>query len=420
MENKWYKGVTKEQWRTFWAAYLGWMLDIMDLMIYSMVILYIIQDLNLTSSMAGMIASAALFASAFGGIIFGIIADRWGRAKSMVYSILLYSIATFLCGFSETATQLMIFRILVGIGVGGEWATGATLIMETWPAKKRNVAMAFVQSAFAVGYALAALITLVVVPEFGWRGVFFVGVFPALISLWIRKHTPEPKIWEEQTRRLSIRETLGTIVNKHRKPAIICVLFGSFSLLGFFGLATWLPAYLSTPVSEGGPGLDITKTATWIIVSQIGAFFGYIGFGMISNKIGRKHSFLLFLSVSTISVPIYLLLENEMLLLIFGAFVSFFGYGFYAGFGPFFSSFFPTSIRATALGTVYNLSRGISAFAPFIIGQTALSIGIGAALMVTSGFYIIAILVLILLVKEAEVKVLPDEVNSFENIVNSR
>ncbi|MGG1662150.1 MFS transporter [Brevibacillus sp. NRS-1366] len=401
MNNKWYKGVTKDQWRTFSAAYLGWMLDIMDLMLYSMVIVYIIQDIGLTKSVAGMIASATLFASAFGGVIFGFIADRWGRAKSMFISILVYSIATFFCGFSETATQLMILRILVGIGIGGEWATGATLIMETWPPQKRNIAMAFVQSAFAVGYAVAALITSFVVPEFGWRGVFFVGVFPALIGLWIRKHTPEPDVWKEQEKRLSFRETMGTIITSHGKSALICVLFGSFSLLGFFGLATWLPAYLSSPVSEGGQGMDIVKTSNWIIVSQLGAFFGYIGFGFIANKIGRKTSFILFLSISALSVPVYLLIKEATILLFFGAFVSFFVNGFYAGFGPFFSSLFPTSIRGTALGTVYNVARGVSAFAPFIIGQAAMSRGLGTALMVTSGFYVLAILILVLFVKES-------------------
>ncbi|MGG1660216.1 MFS transporter [Brevibacillus sp. NRS-1366] len=405
----WYRGATKAQWQSFWAAFFGWMLDIMDLMLYSMVIVYVMQDLELTQSVAGTIASATLIASAFGGIIFGFVADRWGRTKSMIFSILIYSFATVLCGFSETATQLMVFRILVGLGMGGEWSAGAALVMETWPAKHRNIVMAFVQSGFAVGYAAAALITAIVIPMFGWRGVFFAGVIPALLALWIRKHTPESHMWKNQTKRLSFKQTMGILIGNHAPITIVCILFTMFSLLGYWGLFTWLPTYLSTPQSAGGPGLDIVKTSGWIIASQVGAWLGYILFGVIASKIGKKSTFVLYFAISALAVPMYILIKNEILLLFFGTIVAFFGTGYHSGFAPTFSALYPTEIRATAQGIIYNVSRGVSAFAPFIIGQMAMSKGLGASLMMTGGCFAISAIIVLLFLKEP--KGFVDEVN---------
>ncbi|MBT2669014.1 MFS transporter [Bacillus sp. ISL-4] len=398
----WYRGATKSQWHTFWAAFFGWTLDVMDLMLYSMVIVYIMKDLQMTQSVAGIVASATLIASALGGIVFGFVADKWGRKKSMIWSILIYSGATVLCGFSETANQLMVFRMLVGFGMGGEWSAGAALVIETWPAKHRSVVMAFVQSGFAVGYALAALISAIVIPIFGWNGVFFVGVLPALLTLWVRKHTPESQMWQNQSRRLSAKETTRLIIGNYGSVTLVCISFTMFAMLGYWGLFTWLPTYLSTPIEEGGPGLDVIKTSAWVIVSQIGAWLGYILFGFIASKIGKKSTFIIFFSMSAVSVPLYLLIKNELTLLFFGMIVAFFGTGYHSGFAPTFSSLYPTEIRATAQGVIYNVSRGISAFAPFIIGYIAMEKGLSAALMLTGGFFAISSLIVLFFLKEPE------------------
>ena len=401
-DKRWYVGATKKQWTVFWAAFLGWALDVMDLMLYSMVIVYVIQEFGMNSSMAGTIASAALIASAFGGIIFGFVADKFGRKKSMLYSIILYSAASLLCGFSESFTQLIVFRILVGLGTGGEWSAGAALVTETWPAQHRAKVMAFVQSAFAVGYALAALIAMVVIPVWGWRGVFFAGVLPALITLWIRKKAPESEMWEKQEERLSPTKIMATLFGEHKKYTIISLLFTSFAMLGYWGLFTWIPTYLATPVSSGGPGLDVVKSSVWIVIMQGGAWLGFVLYGYISDAIGRKKSFALFFIVSAISVPIYMLIKDVTVLLIFGPIVAFFGTGFYSGFGPLFAELFPTSIRATAQGFIYNVSRALSAFAPFIIGQLAVSRGLSSALLVTSGFFLLAAIVVLLFIPETK------------------
>src|SRR6266508_3104320 len=183
--------------RAFIAASLGWMLDSFDVMLYAMVLASLIEDptLHLSLPTAGILNSATLLAAAAGGITFGVIADRAGRKRALMAAVLIYSIFTAACGFALTAGQLAVFRILLGIGMWGKWATGAALVSESFPARHRGKALAFVQSAWAIGYGLAALVNLIVLPVWGWRGVFFVGVAPALFTLWIRRNIEEPKIW---------------------------------------------------------------------------------------------------------------------------------------------------------------------------------------------------------------------------------
>src|SRR5437870_7271700 len=184
--------------RAFIAASLGWMLDSFDVMLYAMVLAALIEDpaLHLSTRVAGALGSVTLLAAAAGGMAFGVIADRIGRKRALMAAVLIYSVFTAACGFAQSAVQLAVFRVLLGIGMGGEWATGAALVSESFPARHRGKALAFVQSSWAIGYGLAALVNLVVMPVWGWRGVFFVGVIPALFTLWIRRHIEEPPVWQ--------------------------------------------------------------------------------------------------------------------------------------------------------------------------------------------------------------------------------
>jgi len=260
---RWYAGATRKQWNVFASAYLGWMLDIMDLMLFAMVISHVSADLGFDRGMAGLVASATLIATAFGGLVFGFLADRIGRTKSMVLSILCYSVGTTLCAFSDTVWMLMAFRILVGLGVGGEWSAGAALVSETWPAKSRGKVLAWVQSAFAVGYALAAVVAAVILPLGGWRWVFAFGLLPALLAFWVRRHTPESEIWAAQKGpRLSIGDTLRTLLKDHTRSTVVGFSFTAAAMCGYWGLFTWVPTYLATPESAGGPGLTLVRSTT--------------------------------------------------------------------------------------------------------------------------------------------------------------
>jgi MFS family permease len=195
--NAWVHEVTREQRRTLIAASLGWMLDGMDVMLYAMVLAYLMRDLGMSTSTGGLLGSLTLISSAFGGVLFGVIADRFGRARALSLSILVYSVFTAACGFAGSVAQLAVMRVLLGLGMGGEWATGAALVSETWPARNRGKALGIMQSAWAVGYALAAGVTAVILPRFGWRAVFFVGVLPALVTFWILRRVDEPEVWRQ-------------------------------------------------------------------------------------------------------------------------------------------------------------------------------------------------------------------------------
>ncbi|MED2009190.1 MFS transporter [Brevibacillus borstelensis] len=405
LSNKpWYKEVTQNQWRALIAAGSGWALDAMDVMLYSMVLVQVMQELQMDKTVGGFLATLTLLSSAFGGLLFGMVADRYGRTKSLMISIIVYSLFTFLCGFSQTVTQLAVFRLLLGLGMGGEWVAGAALITETWDAKHRGKAMGLVQSAWAIGYALAAIVAGLVIPLWGWRGVFFFGIVPALVAIWIRKGTKEPEIWEKMKQE-------ATTQKKKSKPKLVELFSGKVlrwtilgaalsvcAQFGYWGLFTWIPSYLGTPVDQGGAGLDIMKSTTWIVIMQAGAWLGYVSFGFLADKIGRKKTFILFFALAALLVPFYGMSSDATRLLILGPFVAFFGSGYFSGFGAVLAELFPTEIRATGQGFCYNFGRGIAATAPTVVGFMATGMGLGAAFgFLAISFALAAILVLLFL-----------------------
>ncbi|MCG5237956.1 MFS transporter [Xanthobacter oligotrophicus] len=399
---RWYVGATKAQWQAFWSAYLGWALDIMDLLLFAMLLSHIGADLGMERSTAGMIASASLVATAFGGLVFGFLADRIGRTRSMVLSILCYSVGTLLCGLSQSVAQLLLFRVVVGLGVGGEWSAGAALITETWPAQHRGKVMAWVQSAFASGYALAAIVAAVLLPVIGWRGVFFFGIAPAMLAFWIRRHTPEPEIWKQQSHRLTFMETMRMLGGEHRRNSLVCFAFTAAAMCGYWGLFTWIPTWLATPAANGGPGLDLVKSTTWIVVMQIGAALGFISFGYVADSLGRKVAFIVYFVLSAIAVPVYTMISTPTMLLAFGPVVAFFGTGFYSGFAPTFAELFPTNVRATAQGFIYNAGRAVSALAPAMVGFLSAGYGLSGALAFTAGFFLLAGLIVLIFLPETK------------------
>src|SRR5688572_21511632 len=195
---EWPEQVTPAERKSLFAGGLGWMLDAMDVMLYSMVLAHLMRDLGMSKAEGGLLNSLTLLASAIGGLLFGFLADRVGRTRALMLSILVYSLASGACGLSQTIVQLAICRFILGLGMGGEWTTGAALIAETWPPEHRGKALGLMQSAWAIGEIVAAGVVAVVLPSFGWRAVFFVGVLPALVVFWIRRDVPESKMWLEQ------------------------------------------------------------------------------------------------------------------------------------------------------------------------------------------------------------------------------
>jgi len=364
---------TPAQRRTLTAAALGWALDAFDVMLYAMVITQIMRDLGISKAAAGWLNTGTLLASGLGGILFGFIADRIGRTRALMLSILTYSICSFASGLANSLVTLAIVRFVLGLGMGGEWNTGATLVAETWPSELRARAIAMVQSSWAIGYAAAALVSGVLIKWFGnWRYVFFVGILPALVTLWIRKDVPESKIWLDQHAEMvgGYQTKMSVLFSREYARSTITLLIANlFGLFAWWGLFSWMPPYLTLPVSQGGRGFSVMNGATLMIALNLcGMFPGYLSFGYVADWLGRRRAFTLYLAMAAVLVPVYAVSRQQWTILISGMLVAFFGTGFFSGSGLIGSELFPTAVRARALGFTYNGARAISATAPAIIG----------------------------------------------------
>jgi MFS family permease len=367
---------------------MGWLLDAFDVMLYALILTAVIDELGMDRAAGGAMASLTLGASAVGGLIFGVIADKLGRTRALSLSILLYSIFTFACGLSQTVWQFAIFRVLLGLGMGGEWASGAALVSETWPEEHRGKALGLMQSCWAIGYGLAAIVVAIVLPRFGWRAVFFVGVLPALFTLWIRRSVKEPSMWERS--RLSSDSRQKSDSRFPLRIAFFLTAMNAATMFAWWGLNLWVPSYLSLPTTQGGVGLSTETMSMFVVAMQVGMWFGYVTFGFIADAFGRRPTYITYLLVAAVLVWYYGFAREPWVLLALGPFVAFFGTGYFSGFGAVAAELFPTSIRATALGVTYNSGRLLSAIAPFIVGTMAQNRGFGAAFTLTAMAFMIA------------------------------
>lgn len=388
-----WREASPEAKRALIAAGMGWLLDAFDVMLYALILTAVIGDLGLDRATGGAMASLTLAASAVGGLIFGVVADKLGRTRALSLSILIYSIFTFACGLAQNVWQFAIFRVLLGLGMGGEWASGATLVSETWPEQHRGKALGIMQSCWAIGYGLAAVVVAIVLPQFGWRAVFFVGIIPALFTLWIRRSVKEPAMWINANRTGAKGARGATGAKGPRFPlrvAVFLTLMNTATMFAWWGLNLWVPSYLSLPSTQGGVGLATETMSLFVIAMQVGMWFGYVTFGFIADRFGRRPTYITYLLVAAVLVWYYGFARDPWVLLVLGPFVAFFGTGYFSGFGAVASEIFPTSIRATALGVTYNSGRLLSAIAPFIVGSMAQSRGFGAAFTLTAIAFMIA------------------------------
>jgi MFS family permease len=394
----WPRQVTPAERRSLIAGGFGWMLDAMDVMLYSLVLTYLIREFSMDTRTAGFLNSLTLVASAIGGLLFGVVSDRIGRTRSLMISILVYSLASAACAFSHSIPQLATFRFVLGLGMGGEWTAAAALIAETWRPEHRGKALGLMQSAYAIGEAIAALVVRLVLPNFGWRAVFLVGVLPALLVFWIQSSVPEPPLWSERSRVNTERPPWHRLLSgKVLRTGLLATTMNTCALFGYWGLFTWIPAYLSLPPTQGGRGLSLVKTTTFFLVMCAGKFLGYATFGFFADAFGRRKPYFTYLLVAAILVPIYGMTSNATLLLLLGPLVAFFGTGYFSGYAAIASEIFPGEVRAAAMGLSYNVGRGVSAFAPFAVGALAIRHGLGPAFLVLAGAFLFAAILSLLL-----------------------
>jgi MFS family permease len=388
----WWRAAGPREWKALVAGTAGWALDAMDVMLYAFALVAIRDEFGLSGAGAGALASVTLLASAAGGIGFGVLADRYGRARMLRVAILTYSVFTALTATSQSVAALVLWRTLVGIGLGGEWSAGSVLVAETWPAAHRGKAIGIMQSGWAVGYMMAAGLAALILPTWGWRPLFLLGVFPALLAWWIRKRVPEPEQWKPTTAPRAGRAALAEIF---RPPllgrTLVATGVATLLLFAYWGLFTWVPTFLASPVEQGGAGMGVVRSTGWIIPMQVGALAGYLSFGFLADRFGRRPVFLAFVLGSALLVPIYGgAARDATVLLLLGPLIGFFGHGYFSVFGSMLAELYPTRIRATAQGLCYNSGRAVSALAPSAIGALADLHGLGSALGVTSLFFLAA------------------------------
>jgi MFS family permease len=398
---------TSGQRRTLLAAAMGWALDAFDAMLYSLVLALLMRDLHMSKTLAGSLGTLTLLASGIGGVLFGFLADRIGRKHALMASILTYSVCSFASGLSTSIAMLALARFGLGLGMGGEWNTGATLVAESWPAEYRAKAISLVQSSWALGFAAAALVAGPVARHYGWRAVFFVGILPAFVTLWIQRSVPESEMWRErqphrgespilakEARSAAPGSNFSSIFKPpYVKHTIALLLFNFFGLFAWWGLFTWLPPYLSLPVEQGGRGFGIMgMTRLLVVLNLCGMFPGYASFGWVADYMGRRKAFLLYTLAAAVLIPLYAAARSQGVLLVLGTLVAFFGTGIFSGSGIMGSEIFPTAVRARALGFTYNGARTLSSVAPLVIGRLGQTKGLSWAFYLCAAGYLLAAL----------------------------
>ena len=378
--------LNKHHYRIFALSWAGWVFDFYDLVLFTFLVTQLQSSLHFSAEMLSLCLGLSLFATGFGGILFGALGDQYGRKKVLQWTIIIYSIGTLLCAFTWDFYSLLIFRFITGLGVGGEWATGQTYINETFPDNLRAKFGAFMQSGAPIGVILASIVGGLVTPIIGWRLTFLVSIIPALTVIFIRRYLDESDVWlqnkDKYVNKNILKEFRELIRAEHRKIFLISLVLCIFGMSAYWYTYSWLPTYL-----EQERGLALLGTTFGVIIIQMGDFTGYTTFGFVAEKLGRRpaftiYSFIMALGISMITIFWNQIVQVPELLYVF-MFLTGFGTGFFGGFGALFSELFPTKIRNTAVGTVFNLARGAQFITPVIITTVAtyfdLSYGIAIA-----------------------------------------
>lgn len=393
-----YEKPTKEHYQILLMSWAGWVFDFYDLILFTFLLIPIGNELHFSSLMLSYVLGSSLGATALGGVVFGILSDRYGRKSVLQWTILTYSIGTFLSGFATNLELLLIFRIITGLGVGGEWATGQTYVGETFPPNVRGRYGAFMQTGAPIGVALASIIGGFVEPVIGWQACFFVSVLPALLVIIIRKKLPESDVWLKR-KRLMAEQALSREPVKiegsnkffilfskpHRKYFLLSLILAIFDMSAYWFTYSWLPGYLHRQRE-----LSLAKSAAWMLVTQTGGFLGYSTFGFVADKLGRRPAYSIYSFIMALGLVMITLLWNVIavypsVILCFMFLVGF-GTGMFGGYGPLFSELFPTAIRNTAMGSAFNLARGVQFFTPVIIAVIAEKYGLGGGISLAALF----------------------------------
>lgn len=389
----WYFTLPGHAVHAFWASFMGYALDAFDYQIFSFILTTIAAAFVLTNVQSGLIATVTLVVSAFGGMLAGMLADIIGRVRTLMLTIGVYAVFTFLSGLAPNYEFLLIFRSLQGLGFGGEWAAGALLIAEVADPVQRGRVLGMVQSSWAIGWGLALLAYTVVFSllpaAIGWRVVFWLGILPALLTLYVRRNVREPEVYvqtraaeqegaaiavEQGARRNSLLQIFQPDLLRVTIPATVLAIGAQG---GYYAIFTWLPTYLKT-----ARHLSIIGSVPYLLMVIFGSFVGYVISGYVNDWLGRKLTFMIFAVCSALLIFLYTHIPGgaNSWLIILGLPLGFFASGIFSGFGSYLAELYPSRARGAGQGFVYNFGRGVGAFFPTIIGFLSVLIGLGGAI----------------------------------------
>lgn len=384
----WYAALGRDGRRAFWAAFLGWGLDAFDFMVFPFALGAIAATFGLSAREAGAIATVTLVVSAAGGMLAGWLADRIGRVRTLILTVLVYAGCTFAAGWARTYEELLLFRALQGLGFGGEWAAGAVLVAETVRPEHRARVLGAVQSAWAIGWAAAAaaysVIFSVLDPQLAWRVLFWIGLLPALLALYVRRAVREPELFRLSAQSRPPHGRWRALLRPPwRRTTAWAALLAVGAQGGYYSAVTWLPTYLRTT-----RGLGVLGTSTYTGVVIVGSFLGYVSAGYLHDRLGRRPTFALFAASSAVLLPLYALAgRGPAALVLLGLPLGFCASGIFSGFGSYLAELYPTSIRGTGQGFVYNVGRGLGALFPAAVGALAESLGLAGGLAFGAAAY---------------------------------
>ncbi|WP_156390002.1 MFS transporter [Rhizobium sp. Root491] len=379
------------------GAAIGYAMDGFDLLILGFMLKAISSDLSLSQGQAASLVTATLVGAVIGGVLFGMLSDRLGRVKVLTWTIVLFAIFTGLCALAQGYWDLLFYRTMAGLGLGGEFGIGMALVAEAWPANKRARASSYVGLGWQLGVLAAAIVTPMLLPMIGWRGMFAIGIFPAFVAYFIRNSLHEPEVFVANKATKSTKSSLRLLVADWgtTKLSIGMAILCSVQNFGYYGVMIWLPNYLATRF-----GFALTQSAIWTTVTIAGMALGIFMFGHIADRIGRRPAFFGYMFMAAVMVVIYSQLTDPYELLVAGAVMGFFVNGMLGGYGALISELFPTAARATAQNVLFNVGRGVGGFGPVVVGTIASFYGFELAIALLATLYILDMVAMWLLIPE--------------------
>mgnify|MGYP001614961511 CR=1 FL=1 len=399
--------VDSYSWKALLGSAVGYAMDGFDLLILGFMLQAISADLNLTPGQAGSLVTWTLIGAVFGGIVFGALSDRYGRIRVLTWTIVLFAVFTGLCAFAQGYWDLLAYRTIAGIGLGGEFGIGMALAAEAWPARHRARVSSYVGLGWQVGVLAAALLTPLLLPVIGWRGMFLVGVIPAIVAWVIRNRLHEPEVFVRNASANAAKKS-GSKMDSFRllvkdrattKISAGIVVLCSVQNFGYYGIMIWMPSFLSKQL-----GFNLTKSALWTSVTILGMMAGIYIFGHLADRIGRKPSFLIFQAGSVVMVLLYASLTDPTQMLWAGAVLGLFVNGMLGGYGALMSEAYPTEARATAQNVLFNIGRGIGGFGPVVVGALVAAYSFQVAVAALAAIYVIDMIATVFLIPELKGK----------------